>query len=97
MFSNLNKIWWNTDGCAEHYIYVTILYLFSMLSQSYNITIDRGISATGHSIEIVDGLKSTKKMIIFQFMTIVQLPSSTIHNIYMAMHSATHKSNISLE
>ena len=44
----LSTIWENTDGCADHYICATALYLTSMLSQEFSIIIDRGISAPGH-------------------------------------------------
>ena len=47
MFAMLSKIWGNTDGCDEHYICATELYLMSMLSQAFSVNIDRGISALG--------------------------------------------------
>ena len=48
-----STLWDNTDGCAEHYIYATALYLLSILLQYYNIIIDRVISALGHDRDIV--------------------------------------------
>ena len=41
-------IWENTDGCAEHYIFASALYLMSVMLQFYSIIIDWGISAPGH-------------------------------------------------
>ena len=33
-----------------------------MLSQAYNIIIDRGLSAIGHKIKVVDGLNTTENV-----------------------------------
>ena len=44
----LSTIWTNTGDCAEQYICASSLYLISVMSQCYSITIDRGISAPGH-------------------------------------------------
>ena len=46
--AKLGKIWENTDGCVEHYICGTVLYLMSMLLQAFSVIIDHGISAPGH-------------------------------------------------
>ena len=57
----LSIIWENTNGCAEHYRYVTELYLISMLSQVFSVIIDRGISAPGHGREVSNGPDTTEK------------------------------------
>ena len=51
----------NTDGCAEQYRYASALYLMSVMSQTYSIIIDRGISAPGHGNEVIDGLNAVDK------------------------------------
>ena len=43
IFYGLSNIWENTDGCAENYRCDTALYLLSILSQAFNITIDCGL------------------------------------------------------
>ena len=50
----LSTIWENTDGCAEQYRCASALYLMSVMSQTYSIIIDRGISEPGHWKEVVD-------------------------------------------
>ena len=59
MFS---KLWVSTYDSSEHYIFSTTLYLVSMLSQSFSLIIDHGISAPEHGIELVDGLNANKKV-----------------------------------
>ena len=48
--TSLSTIWENTDGCVKQYRCASALYLMSMMSQTYSIIIDRGISAPGHGI-----------------------------------------------
>ena len=72
--TSLITIWENTDGCAEQYIFVSALYLMSVISQCYSIIIDQFISAPGHGKEVVDGLNSVDKSYIYQLMSKVQLP-----------------------
>ena len=50
--TSLSKIWENTDGCSEQYRCAYALYLMSVMSQTYFIIIDRGISAPGHGKEV---------------------------------------------
>ena len=61
--STLIKIWENTDSCAEQYICASTLYLMSVLSQCFSVIIYRGISATGHGKEVVNGINSIYKAI----------------------------------
>ena len=63
-FSDTSNVWENTDGCAEQYHCATALYLLSMLSHEYNITIDFGVGSPGYSREIVDGLNDTKNVFL---------------------------------
>ena len=55
----------------------------SVMSQTYCIIIDRGISAPGHGKELVDGLNAVDKRYIYQLMSKVQLPgqSDLIHRL----------------
>ena len=66
----------NTDGCAEQYIYVTTLYLISMLAYAYNIIIDRGDGAPGHGGDFFDGLNTTEKWFLSMLMEIVKVPGA---------------------
>ena len=45
--TSLITIWENTNGFVEQYRFATALYLMSVMSQTYSIIIDRGISAPG--------------------------------------------------
>ena len=65
MTSSLSKIWENTDGCTEQYRCATELYLMSVMSQCYSVTIDLGISAPRHGEEVVDGLNAIDKHYIY--------------------------------
>ena len=76
LVAGINTIYENTDGCGEHYICATSLYLLSKLSQSFNNIIDRGISAQVHGREVVYGLNAKDKIFIFHMMTNVQLSGS---------------------
>ena len=50
----------------------------SVMSKTYSIIIDRGISAPGPGKEVVDGLNAADKNYIYQFMSKVQLPGLVI-------------------
>ena len=65
MSAALNKIWENTDGCAEHYRCVTDLV--SMLSQDFSIIINHGIFLPGHDIKLVYYLNATEKVFFFNY------------------------------
>ena len=67
-----------------------------MLSKSFNITIDSGVSAQGHGKEVVHGLNATEKWFIFHSMATVKLPSSQSFDAQMEMHTYTHKYDVSL-
>ena len=47
-----------------------------VMSQTYPITIDRGISAPGNGKEVVDGLHAVDERYIYELMSKVQLPGS---------------------
>ena len=71
--AGVSTIWENKYVCADYYRYATDLCLLSILSQSYDIFIDRGIIALGHGREVVDGLNAKEKWFIFHLMANVQL------------------------
>ena len=71
----------------------------SVMSQTYSIIIDWGISAPGHGKEVVDGLNAVDKSYIYQLMSKVQLPGSTrrfmsIEGIALEHFSAAPQSDI---
>ena len=96
LFSGHSTIWENTYSCADHYICDTSLYLLSILSQSFNIIINRGISAPGHVIEVVDGLNYTDKRFILHLISTFQLTDSKQFDTQMAVHTATQNTDMSL-
>ena len=96
MTTLLIKRWENSDGCAEQYRCASALYLMSVMSQCYSVTIDRGISAPGHGKEVVDGLNYVDKHHIYQLMFKVQLPGSNRFDSQMKMHTDNQKYDESL-
>ena len=67
-----------------------------MLSQSYKIIIDHGISAPGHGREVVYGMNSTDKNFIFNIMATFQLPGSKRFDTQLAVHTAIQNTDVSL-
>ena len=67
------------------------------MSQSYNVIIDRGVSAPVHVIYVVDGLNLTDKRFFFQLMETVKVTNSKGHDMQMVMHSANSTRDVSLE
>ena len=51
-------------------------YTFSILSQSYSLIIELGVSSYGHIREVLDGLNATDKRLIYHLMSTVQIPGS---------------------
>ena len=61
--TSVSTIWENTVGCSEQYRCVSALYLMSVISQTYSLIVDQGISAHGHRKEVVDGLNDVDKTV----------------------------------
>ena len=59
--TSLSTMWEKTDVFAEQYRCASALNLMLVMSQTYSIIIDRGISAPGHGKEVVDGLNDVDK------------------------------------
>ena len=72
------------------------IYLISVMSQTYYIIIDRGISAPEHGKEVVDELNAVDKRYIYQLMFKVQLPGSVIFDSQIKMHTGTENKDVSL-
>ena len=68
----------------------------SVMSQTYSIIIDRGVSAPGHGKEVVDGFNAVDKRYIYQLMSKVQLPGSTRFDSQIKIHTDTEKKDVSL-
>ena len=68
----------------------------SVMSQCYSIIIDRGISATGHGKEVVDGLNATDKQYIYQLMSNAKLTGSKKFDSQILMRYCTQKNDVSL-
>ena len=63
----------------------------SVISKTYSLIIDRGISAPGHGKEVVDVLNAVDKCYIYQLMSKVQLPGSVIFDSQIKMQTGTEK------
>ena len=94
--TSLSTILENTDGCAEQYIFASALYLMPVISQTYSLIIDRGISAPGHGKEVVDGLNAVDKRYIYQLMSKIQLTESIRFDSQIKIHTGTEKKDVSL-
>ena len=68
----------------------------SVISQTYSLIIDRGISAPGHWKEVVNGLNAVDKRYIYQLMSKVQFLGSVIFDSQIKMHTGTEKKDVSL-
>ena len=68
----------------------------SVISQTYSIIIDRGISTPGHGKEVVDGLNAVDKRYIYQLMSKVQLPGSIRLDSQIKIHTGTENKDVSL-
>ena len=62
----------------------------------YSIIVDRGISATEHGKEVVDGLNAVDKRYIYQLMSKVQLTGSVRFDSQIKMHTGTENRDVSL-
>ena len=67
-----------------------------MLSQAYNIIVDRGVSVTGHDREVVYGFNFTDKRFLFQLIKNVQLYGTKKFGTEMVIRSQTHNFGVSL-
>ena len=68
----------------------------SVMSQTYSIITDSGISAPGHGKEIVDGLNDVDQQYIYQLMFKVQIPGSIIFYSQIKIHTGTENKDVSL-
>ena len=68
----------------------------SVMSQTYSIIIDRGISAPGNGKVVVGGLNAFGNRYIYQLMSKVQLPSSIRFYSQIKMHTGTENKDVSL-
>ena len=93
---SLSTIWENTDVCSEQYRCASALYLMSVMSQTYSLIINRGISEPGHGKELVDGLNAVDKCYIYQLMSKVQLPGSVRFDSHIKMYTGTENKDVIL-
>jgi hypothetical protein len=66
----------HSDGCSKQYRCGTAIYLLSVLSSQFGVTVDRMIGAPGHGKDVVDALNATTKKYIKQKMRMVSNPGS---------------------
>ena len=67
-----------------------------MFSQPYYVIIECGVIGPWNVREVVYGLKTTKKGLLFQLMEAVQLPCSKGYGTQIVMQFATSTSEFSL-
>ena len=67
----------------------------SVMSQTYFIIIDFGISAPGYGKEVVNGLNAVDKRYIYQLMSKVQLPGSFRFDSQIRIHTGTKNKDVS--
>ena len=61
LVSVMSTVWEETDGRAKQYRCALAIYLITLLSYSYSITMDRVINAPVHGNNVVDGINTTDK------------------------------------
>ena len=66
----------------------------SVMYQCYSVIIDRGISATEHGKELVDGLNAVDKSYIYQLMSNVQPSGSKKFEFQMKIHSGNQDNDV---
>ena len=74
----------------------TSLYLLSILSQAFNVIVERGINAPGYGKEVLDRVNSTDKGFIFHWVYTVQLPDSQMFYEQMEIHTSKNSNDLSL-
>ena len=77
-------------------IYVLQNYTYCYFSLDFNITIDCGISALGHDIEVIEGLIATDKRLVFQLMVTVKLHLIQSFSTQIVMHTSTYTDDVIL-
>ena len=68
----------------------------SMFSQAFSIIIYHGISSLGHGREVLDGINTIYKMVLFQLISTVQMTVAKGYDTYMIMHTVTRTYDVSL-
>ena len=81
--------------CTELQMCHRINFL-SMLSQAFNIIIDKLVSAPAHGREVVDCLNTTEKRFIFRLMSTVQIPGAKGYNTQDLIHSEPSTADVIL-
>jgi hypothetical protein len=74
---NVSVIYDNTDGCCSQYRCATSVYLLTMLSSMFKVSIDRLVHAPGHGKDEVDGLNATTKRFLCEKMAVTQKDDGT--------------------
>ena len=67
-----------------------------VMSQTYSIIIDRGISAPRHGKEVIYGLNAVDKRCIYQLVSKVELPGSVIFDSQIKIHTGTENKYVIL-
>ena len=68
----------------------------SVISQTYSIIIDQGISAPGHGKEVVYVLNDVDNCYIYQYMSRVKIPGSVKFDSQIKIHTGTENKDVSL-
>ena len=77
VFSKNGTMLDDTDGCAKQYRCAVAIYLLSMFSMKFGITIDRQVGAPGHGKDIIDGVNAVDKKYIAKCFCMTNTPEAT--------------------
>jgi hypothetical protein len=72
LHENVSAVYDNTDGCCSQYRCATGVFLLTLLSSMFKISIDRQVHAPGHGKDEVDGLNATTKRFLCEKMSTTQ-------------------------
>ena len=79
-----STVWKDTDGCAKKYMCALDIYLMTVLSSSYGMTMDGAINETVHGKNVVDELNAKDKCSLKGRMELIdKLSSNDTTNIGM--------------
>ena len=92
----LITLWENIDGCDEHYICATELYLLYMLSQAFYVIINHGIIAPVNVRKVAYGINVTEKRFLFQLISTVKLPGKKGYDTQTPIKYGIRTFNVSL-
>ena len=71
LVSGILTVWEGTYGCSKKYRCALVVYLMTVLTDSYGIIMGHKINAPGHGNNVIDGLNSTDKHYLKEKMELI--------------------------